>query len=188
VGRLGPPPLPDRHHRRGGWWAERVAAAVPFIASWQPSARAEVAGAPVTEDISKLEPGQRLIVQWRGQPVWILRARPQSSWRRCRARGRRLRDPNSDNPDQQPGYAKNPHRSIKPEISCWSALCTHLGCSPLFRARSAARAVRHGLEGRLLLPLPQLALRHGRPRLPGRAGADQPAVPPYHFVDDNTHR
>uniref|UniRef100_UPI0011C78B08 ubiquinol-cytochrome c reductase iron-sulfur subunit n=1 Tax=Vogesella mureinivorans TaxID=657276 RepID=UPI0011C78B08 len=112
--------------------AGAIAAAVPFIASWQPSARAELAGAPVTENIAKLEPGQRLTLTWRGQPVFVIRRTPEQI-QVLPSLDARLRDPNSDVVDQQPDYAKNPHRSVKPEYLVLVGLCTHLGCVPLFR-------------------------------------------------------
>jgi ubiquinol-cytochrome c reductase iron-sulfur subunit len=161
-----------------------VAAAVPFIKSWQPSARAQVAGAPVTEDISKLEIGQRLIVQWRGQPVWIIRRTPEML-AALPAQDARLRDPNSDNPDQQPGYAKNATRSIKPEIAVLVGTCTHLGCSPLFKPELVPQPFDADWKGGFYCPC-----HNSRFDLAGRVYQGVPAptnlkVPPYHFVDDN---
>src|SRR3546814_889223 len=90
-------------------------AAVPFIKSWQPSARAQGAGAPVSVDISKLEFGQRLDLQWRGKPVWVIRRTPEQL-EHLSEQDQRLRDPQSENVEQQPAYAQNEYRSIKPEI------------------------------------------------------------------------
>src|SRR5690606_3670748 len=107
-------------------------AAVPFIKSWNPSARAKLAGAPVTADISALQEGQRLILEWRGQPIWIVK-RSKAVLAALPTLDRRLRDPKSDNPDQQPEYVRQATpelRSLKPEISVLVGLCTHLGCSP----------------------------------------------------------
>ena len=107
-------------------------AAVPFIKSWNPSARAKLAGAPVTADISALQEGQRLVLEWRGQPIWIVK-RSKAILDTLPALDSRLRDPKSGNADQQPAYVLkgNPEfRSIKPEISVLVGLCTHLGCSP----------------------------------------------------------
>ena len=161
-----------------------AAAAVPFIKSWQPSARAQVAGAPVTEDISKLEVGQRLIVQWRGQPVWIIRRTPEML-AALPAQDSRLRDPNSENPDQQPGYAKNATRSIKPEIAVLVGTCTHLGCSPLFRPELVPQPFDADWKGGFYCPC-----HNSRFDLAGRVYQGVPAptnlkVPPYRFVDDN---
>ncbi|WP_163574922.1 ubiquinol-cytochrome c reductase iron-sulfur subunit [Halomonas faecis] len=109
-----------------------VGVAVPFVASWQPSARARAAGAPVKADVSKLEEGQRMIVEWRGRPVWIVKRTPGMIERTESFDTSRLADPESNEP-QQPEYVSGPLRSIRPEISVLIGICTHLGCSPLFR-------------------------------------------------------
>ena len=109
-----------------------VGVAVPFVASWQPSARARAAGAPVQADISKLEPGQRMTVEWRGRPVWIVKRTPDMIERTESFDPSRLADPDSEVP-QQPAYVTGPLRSIRPDISVLIGICTHLGCSPLFR-------------------------------------------------------
>ena len=107
--------------------------AVPFIKSWLPSAKAKLAGAPVTADISALEEGQRLMLEWRGQPIWIVK-RSKALLDILPTLDGKLRDPKSENADQQPKYAQNELRSIKPEISVLVGLCTHLGCSPEMKA------------------------------------------------------
>lgn len=109
-----------------------VGVAVPFVASWQPSARARAAGAPVTADISKLEPGQRMIAEWRGRPVWIVRRTPEMIELTEGFDTSRLADPDSNEP-QQPSYVSGPLRSLRPEYSVLIGICTHLGCSPLYR-------------------------------------------------------
>ena len=105
--------------------------AVPFLSSWAPSERAKTAGAPVEVDISKLVEGQLLTVEWRGKPVWIIK-RTAQNLSDLPTLDASLRDPASEN-DQQPAYAKNPTRSIKPEIVVMVGICTHLGCSPTYR-------------------------------------------------------
>ena len=105
--------------------------AVPFIKSWNPSAKAKAAGAPVEVDISKLEPGQKINVEWRGKPVWVLSRTPEQLQNLPKLDGK-LVDPKSDMP-QQPVYCQNATRSIKPEIMVAVGICTHLGCSPTFR-------------------------------------------------------
>jgi ubiquinol-cytochrome c reductase iron-sulfur subunit len=105
--------------------------AVPFVKSMQPSAKTQAAGAPVEADISDLEPGKVKIVEWRGKPVWILR-RNQEMLDSLSKTTDNLRDPES-NESEQPEYAKNQHRSIKPEYLVVIGICTHLGCSPSFR-------------------------------------------------------
>lgn len=165
--------------------AGAIVAAVPFIASWQPSARAELAGAPVTENISKLEPGQRLTLTWRGQPVFVVR-RTQQQIDLLAGLDSRLRDPNSDVVDQQPSYAKNPHRSIKPEYLVLVGLCTHLGCVPLFRPEVQAEPFDADWKGGFYCPC-----HNSRFDMAGRVFEGVPApinlrVPAHHFVDDNT--
>lgn len=108
-----------------------VAVAVPLVVSMMPSARAKAAGAPVEVDISKIEPGMLLTVEWRGKPVWIVNRTPEM----LALLGKhddQLADPKSEQP-QQPNYCKNATRSIKPEYLVAVGICTHLGCSPTFR-------------------------------------------------------
>lgn len=111
--------------------AGAVGVAVPFVGSWNPSAKAKAAGAPVTVNISKLEPGQMITVEWRGKPVYIVR-RTQEALDGLQKTNELVRDPNSEAP-QQPTYVQNPARSIKPETLVLLGLCTHLGCAPLYR-------------------------------------------------------
>lgn len=108
-------------------------AIIPFAASFQPSARARAAGAPVEVDIGKLGPGQMLTVEWRGKPVWILHRTPEML-ATLPAMVDQLVDPESQRP-QQPEYCCNPHRSIKPELFIAVGICTHLGCSPSSKFR-----------------------------------------------------
>ncbi len=110
--------------------AGAVGLAVPFVKSWLPSAKAENAGAPVQVDISKLELGQRVVQEWRGQPVWVVNRTDKMLEGLSQIEGS-LRDPNSEE-DQQPPYAKNQWRSIKKEYLVLIGTCTHLGCSPLY--------------------------------------------------------
>ncbi|VAW59344.1 Ubiquinol-cytochrome C reductase iron-sulfur subunit [hydrothermal vent metagenome] len=105
--------------------------AVPFLSSWAPSERAKTAGAPVELDISKLQEGQLLTVEWRGKPVWVIK-RTQQNLSDLPTLDDSLRDPASEN-DQQPPYAQNPTRSRKPAIAILVGICTHLGCSPTYR-------------------------------------------------------
>ncbi|MDF1781581.1 MAG: ubiquinol-cytochrome c reductase iron-sulfur subunit [Alcanivoracaceae bacterium] len=107
-----------------------VGVAVPFVKSWQPSARAKNAGAPVKIDISKIEVGGRTVVEWRGKPVWVVRRTP-AMLENLPQLDSELKDPASD-ADQQPDYAKNAARAIKPEFLVLVGTCTHLGCSPTY--------------------------------------------------------
>lgn len=118
-----------------------VGFAVPFVKSWQPSARAKNAGAPATIDISKIEVGGRTVVEWRGKPVWVVR-RTDMMLEGLPKLDEDLKDPSSD-ADQQPEYAKNALRSIKPEYLILIGTCTHLGCSPTYNPNPA---VEVGLE------------------------------------------
>jgi ubiquinol-cytochrome c reductase iron-sulfur subunit len=108
-----------------------VAAAVPFVSSFQPSERARAAGAPVEADISGLKPGEKLTVEWRGKPVWIVR-RTKEQLDALPKVDPLLADPKSQRkPDElTPPYARNEARSIKPEILVVVGICSHLGCSP----------------------------------------------------------
>ena len=164
--------------------------AVPFVQSWKPSARAALAGAPVTVDISKLEPGQRLMLgsnvpQWRGQPIWIIRRTPEVL-QALPTLADKLRDPDSQNEEQQPAYAQNATRSIRPEILVLVGICTHLGCSPLFDGKLEPRPYDSEWKGGFFCPC------HGSKfDMAGRVYEGVPAptnlkVPPYRFVDDTT--
>jgi ubiquinol-cytochrome c reductase iron-sulfur subunit len=108
-----------------------AASAVPFVSYWLPSADTEAAGGPVEVDISTLKPTEQRTIVWRGKPVWIIR-RTQAMLDSLPKLNALLRDPNS-NEDQQPPYAKNIARSIKPEFFIAIGICTHLGCIPTYR-------------------------------------------------------
>lgn len=108
-------------------------ASIPFVESWLPSARAKALGAPVDLDISKVEDGQKITLEWRGQPVFVIR-RTHANLNILGTLNDKLRDPES-NVAQQPMYARNMHRSIKPEIFVVIGICTHLGCVPLYKPK-----------------------------------------------------
>ena len=115
-----------------------AAVAVPFLASWFPSARALAAGAPVEADISKLELGQQITVEWRGKPVWVMRRTPEMLAKLKEiANADFLADPESK-AAKQPAYVKGPERSIKAEIFVCEGVCTHLGCSPTLKKEIGA--------------------------------------------------
>ncbi len=158
-------------------------AITPFLASWQPSARAKALGAPVEVDISKLEPGALVKVEWRGKAVYIVHRTPQML-AQLKDMAPRLRDPDS-NDSEQPSYAKNPSRAIKPEYLVLVGVCTHLGCAPLDRFTPGD--VTTGMSdwpGGFFCPC------HGSKfDLAGRVFKDVPAptnltVPPYQFLGD----
>ena len=159
-------------------------AAVPFLASWKPSARAQVAGAPVDVNIAKLEnePQMRIIVQWRGKPVWIFKRTPEQL-AALPTLDDRLRDPKSENPEQTPAFAKNEARAIKPDIAVIVGICTHLGCVPGDVPEMLPQPFDAQWKGGFYCPCHQ-----SRFDLAGRVcqGVPAPAnleVPPYHFVD-----
>ncbi len=108
-----------------------VGVAVPFVSSFQPSERARAAGAAVEVDISTLKPGEKMTVEWRGKPVWIIRRTPEQLAALAKNTDL-LADPRSDRKPNEitPSYARNEHRSIKPEIMVAVGICSHLGCSP----------------------------------------------------------
>jgi ubiquinol-cytochrome c reductase iron-sulfur subunit len=127
-----------------------VAAAVPFVGSMFPSERAKAAGAPVEADISKLGPGEMQIVEWRGRPVWIVK-RTKEMLEGIKKSDGKVSDPNSEVP-QQPAYAKNEFRSIKPEIAVLEGVCTHLGCSPQFKSVEAKGDMGQDWNGGFFCP------------------------------------
>jgi ubiquinol-cytochrome c reductase iron-sulfur subunit len=110
--------------------AGAVATSIPFISTLSPSAKTKAIGAPVEVEIGDIQPGELKISQWQGKPVWILR-RPQSALDGIRDLDTEVSDPISDR-EQQPEYAKNEYRSVKPEYLIVIGLCTHLGCSPTY--------------------------------------------------------
>ena len=158
-------------------------ALVPFVSSMQPSAKARAAGAPVRADISKLEPGQMIRVKWRGKPVWLV-SRTEEMLGSLSTLTPKLRDPDSVEP-QQPEYAQNEYRSIRPELLVTVGICTHLGCSPTYRPDVAAVDLGDDWLGGFFCPC------HGsRFDLAGRVYSGVPAplnleIPPYRFLSDN---
>ncbi len=108
-----------------------VGAAVPFVGSWYPSAKAKAAGAPVKVNVSKIEPGGMITVEWRGKPVYIVR-RTQAALDSLKKIEGQLSDIQSDK-SVQPTYAKNFERAVNKEFAILLGVCTHLGCAPLFR-------------------------------------------------------
>ncbi len=161
-----------------------VGIATPFVASWFPSARAKAAGAPVEVDVSKLEPGQLLTVEWRGKPVWIL-SRTKDMVDALPTLDSKLSDPKSEG-SVQPDYAKNEGRSRKPDVFVALGVCTHLGCSPTLRKEIGPADLGPDWKGGFLCPC------HGsRFDLAGRVFAGSPApinleIPPYLFKSDTT--
>ncbi|MGD7035905.1 ubiquinol-cytochrome c reductase iron-sulfur subunit [Methylotuvimicrobium buryatense] len=156
--------------------------AVPFLAQMQPSTKAMAAGAPVTVDISKMEPGQLIRVAWRGKPVWLLNRTPEVL-ETLKTLDDQLRDPQSSE-SIQPVYTKNSTRALKQEIFVAIGLCTHLGCSPTFRPEIAPADLGPDWKGGFFCPC------HGSWfDLAGRVYRGVPAptnleIPPYRYITD----
>jgi ubiquinol-cytochrome c reductase iron-sulfur subunit len=157
--------------------------AVPFAWSWWPSERAKAAGAPVEADISGIAPGEMSVVEWRGKPVWILRRTKEMLDSIAKA-DNQVSDPKSDVNGQQPEYAKNEYRSLKPEYLVLVGICTHLGCSPQPKPADAKGEMGAEWDGGFLCPC------HGSKfDLAGRVYKGSPApinleVPPYTYLSD----
>lgn len=163
-----------------------AAVAVPFVSSFAPSERAKAAGAPVQADISGLRPGEKMTVEWRGKPVWIVRRTPEQLAALDKLTPQ-LADPDSKrNPSGlTPEYARNVHRSIKPEVFVAVGICSHLGCSPSTRFQTGAQpSLPDDWPGGFFCPC------HGSTfDMAGRVFANKPApdnleVPPHMFVSD----
>jgi len=166
-----------------------AAASVPFIASMTPSGRARAAGAPVDAEFSGLKGGEQLTVEWRGKPVWIVR-RTEAMLRALKepAHDARLVDPHSQVTSQQPPYARNEFRSIKPAYLVLVPICTHLGCVPTFRPEFAPPDLGPNWDGGLFCPC------HGSKfDLAGRVYRNVPAptnlvIPPHHYIGETKVR
>jgi len=164
-----------------------AAVAVPFISSFAPSERARAAGAPVQVDISGIKPGEKLTVEWRGKPVWIVRRTPEQL-AALKKLDSQLADPNSDRKAYPtPDYAKNENRSIKPEYFVGVGICSHLGCSPSDKfATGAQPSLPDDWAGGFLCPC------HGSTfDMAGRVFKNKPApdnleVPPHMYLSDTT--
>ncbi len=162
-----------------------AAVSLPFIMSWNPSERAKSAGAPVSFDLSKLEPGRQVTVEWRSKPVFVLRRTPEILQRlNGTAHLQQLRDPNSEVPTQQPDYAVNAVRSIRDEYLVVIGICTHLGCVPTFRPDIAPEDLGSEWIGGYFCPC-----HASRFDFAGRVLKSVPAptnlvVPPYRYISD----
>ncbi|HIV73283.1 MAG TPA: ubiquinol-cytochrome c reductase iron-sulfur subunit [Candidatus Aquabacterium excrementipullorum] len=163
-----------------------VATAVPFVSTFQPSERARAAGAAVEADIGALKEGEMMTVEWRGKPVWIIKRTP-SQLAELDKISAELADPESQRkPDElTPEYARNHHRSIKPEILVAVGICTHLGCSPSAKFQSGAQpSLPDNWPGGFLCPC------HGSTfDMAGRVFKNKPApdnleVPPHMYLSD----
>jgi len=164
-----------------------VATAVPFVSTFAPSERARAAGAPVQVDISGVKPGEKLTVEWRGKPVWIVRRTPEqlASLKKTDAL---VADPNSSRTQYPtPAYAKNETRAIKPEWLVVVGICTHLGCSPSDKFTAGPQpSLPDDWAGGFLCAC------HGSTfDIAGRVYKNKPApdnleVPPHMYLSENT--
>lgn len=164
-----------------------AAVAVPFVSTFQPSERAKAAGAAIEVDVSAIPPGEKIVVEWRGKPVWIMRRTPEqlAALEKVEAD---LADPNSDRKAYPtPEYAKNRHRSIKPEIFVGVGICSHLGCSPVDKlAPGPQPSLPDNWQGGFLCPC------HGSTfDVAGRVFKNKPApdnleVPPHFYTSETT--
>ena len=162
-----------------------VAVAVPFVSTFAPSERARAAGAPVQVDISAIQPGEKLTVEWRGKPVWIVRRTPDQL-ATLKTVEPQLADPASNRTQYPtPAYAKNEHRSIKPEFFVGVGICSHLGCSPSEKFTPGPQpSLPDDWKGGFLCPC------HGSTfDLAGRVFKNKPApdnleVPPHMYLSD----
>ena len=158
--------------------------ALPFVGSMLPSERAKAAGAPVEVDISKIAPGSMITAEWRGQPVWIINRTDEMTASLAKVNAE-LSDPNSDVVSQQPTYAKNANRAIKPNLAVVVGICTHLGCSPSEKLQTGGD-MGADWQGGFYCPC------HGSKfDLAGRVFKGSPApinlvVPPHQYLTDTT--
>jgi len=164
-----------------------VATAIPFVSSFQPSERAKAAGAAVEADISALKPGEKMTVEWRGKPVWIVRRTPEQLAALPKIDGE-LADPKSERKPSEltPEYARNENRSIKPEFLVVVGICTHLGCSPSDKFQPGPQpSLPNDWQGGFLCPC------HGSTfDMAGRVFKNKPApdnleVPPHMYLSDS---
>ncbi|WP_042424987.1 ubiquinol-cytochrome c reductase iron-sulfur subunit [Comamonas granuli] len=163
-----------------------VATAVPFVSTFQPSEKAKAAGAAIEVDISQLKPGERIIAEWRGKPVWIIKRTPEQI-ADLPSLDNQLADPKSERkPDEfTPPYARNEHRSIKPEILVAVGICPHLGCSPTEKYTPGPQpSLPDDWKGGFLCPC------HGSTfDLAGRVFKNKPSpdnleIPPHMYLSD----
>ena len=164
-----------------------IVSSIPFLSSLQPSEKAKAEGAPVEFDISKLSPGMKVTIEWRKRPVFIVRRTPEmlASLQEVEPM---LEDPTSEKAKNQPDYAQNSVRSIKPEYLVMIGVCTHLGCSPTFRPDVAPQDLGEAWKGGFFCPC------HGSKfDLAGRVFKGVPAptnmrIPPYRYMSDSVIR
>jgi len=157
----------------------------PFLSSMGPSAKAKAAGAPVKVDISSLKEGEKIDLIWRKKPIWVVK-RTKNMLDSINISGSQHKDPMSENIEQQPDFAKNKYRSLKPEILVLEGVCTHLGCNPAYKPDINDDNLGKDWEGGFFC-----ACHGSKFDLAGKVSNGSPAganlkVPPYRFEDENT--
>jgi len=157
----------------------------PFLSSMGPSAKAKAAGAPVKVDISSLKEGEKIDLIWRKKPIWVVK-RTKNMLDSINISGSQHKDPMSENIEQQPDFAKNKYRSLKPEILVLEGVCTHLGCNPAYKPDVNDDNLGKDWEGGFFC-----ACHGSKFDLAGKVSNGSPAganlkVPPYRFEDENT--
>ena len=157
----------------------------PFISSMSPSAKARAAGAPVKVDISELKDGEKIDLIWRKKPIWVVK-RTKDMLATINTNKEKHKDPMSENTEQQPDFAKNKYRSLKPEILVLEGVCTHLGCNPAYKPAQSSNGLGKDWEGGFFC-----ACHGSRFDYAGKVSNGSPArsnlkVPPYRFEDENT--
>lgn len=157
-----------------------IFAVIPFLSTMSPSEKAKSAGAPIEIDISNLRPGAYKVVEWRGKPVWVVRRTPEMIENTLEEND--ILSDSRSLEDHQPSYTKNKYRSINPEYLVLLGVCTHLGCSPLYKPNSKSAELGLDWKGGFFCPC------HGSKfDLSGRVHSGMPApynleVPPYYFA------
>jgi ubiquinol-cytochrome c reductase iron-sulfur subunit len=162
--------------------AATVGAAIPFVASMLPSERAKAAGAPVEAEIAPLQPGELRVFEWRGKPVWVLR-RTKQMLESLKAVVPNLTDPDSKH-SEQPKYAKNEYRSLKPEYMVMEGVCTHLGCSPQLKPADAKAEMGSDWAGGFYCPCHGSKFDYAGRVYRGSPAPTNLVVPPYTFPSD----
>lgn len=163
--------------------AAGAGAAVPFVASWFPSERAKAAGAPIEVDISKLQPGELGIYEWRGKPVWVFRRDPQML-QSIKKVDDSVSDPNSNVP-MQPPYAQNMYRSIKDDVMVMVGVCTHLGCSPKRKTAEAKAEMGGDWLGGFYCPCHGSKFDYAGRVYKGAPAPTNLEVPPHMYLSEN---
>ena len=160
--------------------AASVGAATPFVVSMWPSERAKAAGAPVDVDLSRVGPGELAVIEWRGKPVWVLH-RTKEMLDSLKAAEPKLTDPLSK-ASEQPPYATNEYRSLKPEIMVMEGVCTHLGCSPQLKTAEARAEMGADWPGGFYCPCHGSKFDYAGRVFRGAPAPTNLRVPPYTFV------